>query len=389
MVRDRSGAPWFFPWRLAGGDRREVRRSRREARQDAALMIPDDHDQIAPPAIQELRSRGQELADRIALRWQRQDEAAHLRYAECYHALKGAREAEIPPTRAEEGARTRYAEVRAHAAEVHERLNPPGARWYCSGSFYYIAVAILAALDVPLTAIAFETFGMDPLRTNLVAVLVVLLLTVIGHFVGHGLRRVRWGDGTVLLLLLLLISGGYIVGLGFAREQSITAVMLGEPVLNHFWDVWLFIAVTTMGLVVPALLARHERDEPLAGAVRAARREWRLGRRDLDRALWRSNAEAARLRRAIVRRQTARDSACREADLVRTRTRICMQAYVVTNVRTREGNLTPPGLREEALPAVSRPEPLSAMLAWDPPPAAAEVLLDGALPALHARKELH
>ncbi len=377
-VLSRGHSPWTF-WHLYPGYRREMRRAIRDARDDAALMIPDDTDPTPPPAIWELRSRKQELANRIALRWQLADEVAHTRYGAAVSGLQVARRSEQEAAVREQATRQRYEQVRSHAAEVHAQLNPPGERWYCSSALYYIAVAVLAVLDVPLTAMAFQTFGMDDLRTNLVAVLVVLLLAVMGHFVGHFLRKVRWGDGTVLLVSLLLISGCYIVGLGFAREQSITAVMLGEPVLNHFWDIWLFIAVTLMGLVVPALLARHERDEPLAGPVKAARKEWRRAHRAwaqaADDALW----CARELRRATVGRQARYEAVRREIEVIGARAHVCMQAYVVTNMRNREGNRLPPGLQQHALPSVEMPPCLSAPLTWEPPLPVTEALLDAAL----------
>lgn len=340
----------------------------RQGRQDGQRLIPDDAAPDPPPYVSVLLHRSQERIRRLVRAWQWDDARHQTRHAAAAHALAPLRRDERLAAARAAAARQAWAEAADRARAEHERLNPPGS-WYCPAAWYRVAVVLLALGDLPLTFMAFQVFRLAPLYTGLLALVVVAMLVALGHFLGVFARRLRWGDAP-LMAVTLVLSALFVGSLTLLREEAAALVAAGaDAPLDPLAAGLAFLAVTAVGIFLPALLARHTREEPLGPLVAGARREWRRASRILAgaRRAWSRAHRAARA--AAARRQAAWAALQEEVGAEAERAVAAMHVYAMANVRAREGHRLPPALQAGALPRPEVPAAAAAPLQWDPPPA--------------------
>lgn len=325
--------------------------ARRNGRIDGERQLPEDEAQEAPHYIDLLCQRGQRSAERVAQSWVRQDAALQGRYLRAASSLQEAGARQPDAERQEEEAFLRYERLRREAEVEHQRLNPSG-HWYISPFWYRVSVLLLAVGDLPLTAFGFQALGLSTFFTQVVAGLVVVLLASLGHFAGHYARQLGWKEGA-LLAAVGVVAAFFIGSVTYLREVSLQAVAAEVESVDTVGATLVFAAVTLLGFMVPALLAFHCLKLPLASKVQRARRDWERACRECDRLRRRLARARALLRQIAIMRQGARDAAVQEFYLIRAGLKEAMAAYCAANVRTREGNGTPPALR--LLPQVEMP----------------------------------
>lgn len=351
-------------WALRLGGPLRAWEAVRNGKADAIRLIPEEVG-APPPWLQVLRHRYQLTADRIALRWQERDQVRHARYSAAVSAYLAAQRQVLALGEAEVAARGQLTDATARSAVVQVQLNPSG-QWYLSGWAYGLAAVTLGILDLPLTFLAFQTFALAPIYTAMLSVLVVIMLTALGHFAGHYARHVRVRAG-VLLGAVLALALLFIVALTYLREAALEAFRTDQPGVSPLGGALAFFAIAAVGFLVPALLASHLRLQPDRRPIAAARAAWRRAHRRWQAALRQANRAERALLRAVIRRKAEAEAARRLVTLVQTEARRLMQVYAMANVRNREGHQIPTCLLDAALPTVQISTALSGDLHWTPP----------------------
>lgn len=340
----------LFPYRLAGWYWRWA--AAYNGRRDGERLIPAENAVDPPPYLYLICARYQQVVNAMGWSWQRGASKLRDDLTDACEEQKEAGAALERAARAEEATFRRLEELRAEADAVSRRLNPDHG--YISPRGYAVTAALLAVLDLPLTFMAFQVLALAPLYTLMLSCLIVVLLTLLGHFTGHYLRHLRVG-ARPLLWAVLGAAALFVVSLSVMREASIEAMRsLDGASLHPVTGAVAFFAIAAVGFLIPALLAAAVRLEPLAPIVAATTREWRRSVRTL-RAVRLRHTEAAREAAKAQERHDAHWRECQRAcDLVNSWGAKEMYRYVAANVRARQGHLTPPGLREEALPKMRR-----------------------------------
>jgi len=350
-------------------------------RQDAQSALPD---QPGPnPYYEYLARKGHRRAGAIHRRFLKLDLRNQHRLIQAETAQRQA-QVELPRLQAEADQHKQAYELeRAHDQEEARGLNPPG-RAYIPVVLYWLLLALLIAGDAAISYSAFLTLGdLMPWLVAALALMVVVAMVVLGHVIGDRFRHGhggRWGKAGLMLTVVAIslvmtlfreqaqqaaaeatrsVEIGTIIIDGPAATAPVA--MAGPAALESISAFLMFLIITMMGIVVPAILAYYvERRPRLLKVVqvhwqhRRARARLIGGQRRLSRAGRRvAAARAERISRhaqAQVRLDESRD------DIF-----WLMSAYAQANMRRRGSQELPASLQER--PAVPGREIL-AELDW-------------------------
>jgi hypothetical protein len=327
---------------------------------DGWRSIPHEAAELPAVYLRVMQSRGREVVHRITLAFYRADRRLYARWVAAEGALATAiQEQHLQEATCAE-ARSQYEAITASADAFDQKHNEPGA-WYCPPGSYRLSVCLLAFADLPLTYWALQVFDLSNLYLIPVTILVVASLAVLGHFAGDYLRRLNLPIRR-LLWGVLALAGFLTISLTYLRETALTGSETGT--ISPLASALVFVGITAVGFVLPALLSLHLRHMPLSGQVRRAKRQWQKqeGRvRGARRAVTRAQRLLAQAR---ANRQTLFVTRQRQCELISAMTDKLMDIYATANVRWRKGHTYPPGLY--AQPPVQVPEALL-HLDWELP----------------------
>lgn len=313
---------------------------------DGSLLIPRGPD--PSPWVLSCWAGARARAQRIAMARTRAEsrlaarrEALRLAGAQASDALHKAEVAEARVLERREAVLMQADELRrAQGTPMGEGLPTWG---------YILCVVGLCSLELPLVYLSFTTFGLAPAYTVLLAALCAALTGFLGHAAGTLSRSLRISAKPVLWLLLLG-SVAFVASLAYLRESAMAALTSDTLTVNPVAATWALFAVSCATLVAAALLAWHHRVEPLAYqiavATRALHRARKLSGKARHRLLQISRRELAAVQRIKEVQEVAQHRA--EAHLQRTKTLV--HAYIAANVRARDDNRLPEGLRDERMP---------------------------------------
>ncbi|HWI60330.1 MAG TPA: hypothetical protein VNT75_00685 [Symbiobacteriaceae bacterium] len=345
-------------------------------RKDGRSALPDSPG--PNPYYEFLARKGRRQSAEIGRRFWREDRRSKGRWVAAEGALRQA-EFELPRLQDEAAAaRQAYETERARDQEEAIALNPPG-RAYIPVVLYWLLLALLIGGDAAISYTAFLTIGdVTPFLVAALALMVVVAMVVIGHVIGDRLRHGAAGAGTKIGLVAIVVvisvvmtvyrEQAQVEALAAARGAEIEAITItpGAPAAapspapvvaatpgmfdpSMLPAFFMFLTVTMMGMVVPAILAYYvERRPRLLKVVQTyrisgwANARLHRGRRRLYKAGRRAAAARthrfARYREAQVRLDECRDDFY-----------WLMSAYATANMRVRGSQELHVSLRDKPL----------------------------------------
>lgn len=344
-------------------------RAVRHGKKDARSALSES--QGPNPYFDYLAREGRRRASVIERRFWQEDRHFEHRWIDAENRQHQA-ELELPRLQRElvSAQAARDTERARDEAETVE-LNPPG-RAYIPVLLHWLLLALLIGGDAAISYSAFLTIGdVTPWLVGALSLMVVVAMVVIGHVIGDRLRHGTAGRWTVVGLVAVVLAISVVMtiyreqaqaeALEATRSSQIEVVSLtgetqpvtpSEPVQLVFNPAqlpafFMFLTVTMMGIVVPAILAYYvERRPRLLKAVEASwaarRAAARLGAG--RRRFYQANRRvaASRADRANRHRQ-----ACARLDESRDDMYWLMSVYADANMRRRSSQELPPGLLEK------------------------------------------
>ncbi|HLN64107.1 MAG TPA: hypothetical protein VK464_21520, partial [Symbiobacteriaceae bacterium] len=238
-----------------------------------------------------------------------------------------------------------------------QRLQAPMTGGGLPAWAYLMLVVGLCSLELPVVYLSFTALGLSPVFTALLAALCSALTGLLGHALGglcRQLRVNRW----FLLAVALAGSVAFVGALAYLRESAMEALTSESISLNPRAAAWAFFAISFATLGVAAELSWHQPPAVLAHELTAATRAWRRAERLAHRAQARSLKATRREMQTQRAIESLRAVARQRVDRLAMQVRMLMHVYSQANVRSRETNDLPPGLRPENLPAVTMPDEL-------------------------------
>jgi hypothetical protein len=317
---------------------------------DGRQLIPSGPDQA--PFVRWVHASFEARAQKLALGFIKQQASQQARLDALRLGALLARQAAGDARAAEATLGCRYESLQQQASQL--RLAHPAASGGLPGWAYCLLVVALCFMEWPLVYLSFTTFGLSPFNTALLAGLCSALTGLLGHAVGSFCRHLRISSKPILAVTVLG-SLGFVGALAYLRESAMAALASDTAVLNSRAAALALFAISLATLGVAALLAWHQPANPLAREVTAVAREWRRSRREAVRAQSRF-LRAGRAEYRVQRRlQALREQACNRVAELGMQALAVMHAYAMANVRARETNDLPEGLRDDSLPRIAVP----------------------------------
>ncbi|HWI65090.1 MAG TPA: hypothetical protein VNT75_24950, partial [Symbiobacteriaceae bacterium] len=214
---------------------------------------------------------------------------------------------------------------------------------------YVLSVVALCALELPLLQMAFTTFGLEPIYTLLLSALCAALTGFLGHAAGTLSRSLRVSARPVLWLILLG-SVAFVASLAYLRESAMAALSSDTVTLDPVAATWALFAISCATLVAAALLAWHHRVEPLAPELARVTRALNRAHRRTVRARNRLLRISGQELKAAQRLKAIGSLAEHRTHASYLQHRQLVHAYIAANLKARDDNRLPDGLREANLP---------------------------------------
>lgn len=339
-------------------------------KKDARSALPDTPG--PNPYYEYLARKGRRRASVIEHRFWQEDRRNKHRWIEAENEQHQA-ELELPRLQQEADSAHHAFEIeRARDQEEAIALNPPG-RAYVPVVIYWLLLALLIGGDAAISYTAFLTVGdVTPWLVGALSLMVVVAMVVIGHVIGDRLRHGAAGRWTKvgLVATVLVISVVMTVfreqaqaeALEATRSSQIEAIVItpgqpqpvpvpAEPAVEFspamLPGLFMFLTVTMMGIVVPAILAYYVERRPRLLKVMQAQYAAGRAKRQLDaarRRFYRANRRVAVTRsHRVSRHQEARV----RLDESRDAAYWLMSAYANANMRRRGSQELHASLREK------------------------------------------
>ncbi|HYF94811.1 MAG TPA: hypothetical protein VD969_21565 [Symbiobacteriaceae bacterium] len=328
------------------------------------------------PYFEYLARKGRRQASRLESRFWREDRRSKQRWIDAENQHHQA-ELELPLlVRQADAARERYELERARDQEDAVALNPPG-RAYIPVVLSWLLLGLLIGGDAAISYTAFLTIGdVTPWLVGALSLMVVVAMVVIGHVIGDRFRHGTAGRWTKAGLVAVVIAISVVMtvfreqaqaeALAATRSVEIEAVTVtpgappaaapqeppGPPATWEFSPAMLpgffmFLTVTMMGMVVPAILAYYVERRPRV--LKVGQLNWITTRAEAR--LGAGRRRLCRANRRVAMTRTYRLTRYKEAQVRLDQSRDdiywLMSAYADANMRRRGTQELHASLREK------------------------------------------
>jgi hypothetical protein len=354
--------------KVSGSARRwwDLWRARRDGKRDGLRGVPTAGETALPPALEQLRRRGEERLATLWRAWEAED--AHLRETAevAERQLELAHHEALVAARAADEARrwSHAARERLDAAEATLATPDPGGP-RLSPRVYRVAIVAILVAEFPLNAVAFRLFGEAEVLTWVMTASLAVTLVLCAHGLGTFLRAAnptmaerRW------IAVLIALPLATIVGIAVVRARYLSEIaeQTGLAALGPWMGSAVFLVINLLVYAGAAMLS-YLAHGPRAASVTRETDAVEAAEDALRRAEERVAAAQADLQRhgdAAVRGPLAVDRALRVARARASEHRSyhaqLLAAYCTANLRARSAPEIPPILG--ALPEIEVPPAL-------------------------------
>jgi cation transport ATPase len=353
--------PSYGPFRRI----RDRFRARRDGRRDGLLGIPAADEVAHPPALLQIKQRGDEALAALFRRWAEQDARLRQQDARAQRAVSTA-DGDVHATamqvvELEERAadsRTRRDEIAAETVTI-----APGGR-IGMRAYAVLIVAILFA-EFPLNAIAFRLFGEAEVLTWVMTAGLAVTLVLCAHGLGSFLRVARPSMAErrwIVVLLTLPVLTIVAVAVLRARYLSLGSQPTSLDALGPVAGSLAFLAINLL-VYTGATMLSYLAHAPRVAGEREAKRAADSAQRALSKAqehLAETSRDARRHERQVAHagvavQETLRVAEARAAELIAYYGGL-MSTYSAANLRARGNPQLPAVLR--SLPSLDVPAAL-------------------------------
>lgn len=204
--------------------------------------VPDWKETRQPPYIVGLKQVGDSSVREISQEWAKADSKLLARVLEIDHAHEQAV--------SETGLRqTANDAATKHFVDLHNEPPPPTSS---RPVWYWLLLALLAFLELPMNSIVFELFGGSKAETYVVASAVGLALVACAHYLGELLAEERYRKiaDRIIIAVLLVVPIAVVAGVAYLREAYVHDANASQA---KFDDTALYITLAAFNLIIFAV----------------------------------------------------------------------------------------------------------------------------------------